>query len=288
MGAVTTDEAAIDTLERCYADAAERGAIDVGVAEGLVAGLLGRLRTAPPLEALDLGPRRGPARYLPEHAWNVTRLGLVVALAERWDEADVAALGLAACWHDVGMGTVPPWRWLHARACEAEDRQAVRVHAAAGAAIVGRVGAWPPRVAAIVGQVHERVDGSGYPGGLAGDAIDPAARLLAVCDTYEALVSPRLYRTPFPPADAVRVVCAEAEAGRLDHQSVRAFVSAVGRWPVGSTVTLVDGTRARVVAANRADPDRPVVDVLADARGAPPAAPRRLDLAREPGVRILG
>lgn len=282
MPGAVTDAAAIDALERCYADAAERGTIDVEASEALVAGLLARLRTAPPLEALDLGPRRGPARYLPEHAWNVTRLAVVVALAEGWGESHVAALALAAFWHDVGMGTVPPWRWLHARACDVAERAAVRAHAAAGAALVGRVAAWPSRVAAIVAQVHERADGSGYPDGCAGDAIDPAARLLAVCDSYEALVSPRLYRAPFPPADAVRAVCAEAEAGRLDHASVRAFVAAVGRWPVGSTVTLADGTRGRVVAANRADPDRPVVEV------ADGGAPRRVDLAHDPGARVVG
>ena len=291
MSAVAADlthESAIDALERCYADAAERGAVDVDAVEALVGGLLARLRAATPLQALDLGPRRGPARYLPEHAWNVTRLALFVGLAEGWGEPDVAAVGLAAFWHDVGMGTVPPWRWLHARACEAEDRRAVRAHAEAGAALVGRVTAWPPRVATLVAQVHERADGSGYPAGLAGDAIDPAARLLAVCDTYEALVSPRLYRAPFPPAEAMRVVCAEAEAGRLDPSSVRAFVAAVGRWPVGSTVTLAGGARARVVAANRAEPERPVVEVVTDADGAPPISPRRIDLSRDGVERIVG
>jgi HD-GYP domain-containing protein (c-di-GMP phosphodiesterase class II) len=41
---------------------------------------------------------------------------------------------------------------------------------------------------------HERLDGSGYPRGLAGDQIDLATRILAVCDVYDALVSPRVYR----------------------------------------------------------------------------------------------
>ena len=262
--------------------------MDVDRSEGIVADLLGMQRTAEPLEALDLEPLRGPARYLPEHCWNVTRLALFTADQAGWDDADLAALGIAALWHDVGMLAVPPWRWLQERLLEPEDLSAVQAHSAAGAAMLERVAAWPPRVAAVVAQVHERHDGSGYPAGLSDDAIDPAARLLAVCDTYEALVSPRLYRLPFPPADAMRAVLAEAEAERFDPDTVRDFVAAVGLHPVGSLVTLADNARALVVAANREQPDRPVLDVLTDGAGRTLQEPRRVDMAREPGVQMAG
>ena len=66
-------------------------------------------------------------------------------------------------------------------------------------------------VAALVRASHERPDGSGYPDGLAGEAIPFGARIVAVCDAYDAMVSDRPYRRGMPPATALRS-CARAPA----------------------------------------------------------------------------
>jgi HD-GYP domain-containing protein (c-di-GMP phosphodiesterase class II) len=60
-----------------------------------------------------------------------------------------------------------------------------------------------PSMARIVLQEHERMDGTGYPAGLVGESIDADARLLAVCDTLEALSHPRPYRDGLSPRDAL-------------------------------------------------------------------------------------
>jgi putative two-component system response regulator len=65
-------------------------------------------------------------------------------------------------------------------------------------------------------------DGSGYPQGLAGEAIPISARLMALADVYDALVKRRVYKGPMPHADAVRLI--QADAGRhFDPDVVRAF-----------------------------------------------------------------
>ncbi len=59
---------------------------------------------------------------------------------------------------------------------------------------------------------HERWDGKGYPEGIAGDSIPPSARLMAVADVYDALVSRRVYKPPIPHATAIEMI--RAERGR--------------------------------------------------------------------------
>ena len=75
---------------------------------------------------------------------------------------------------------------------------------------------------------HERLDGSGFPHGLRGDAIPIEARILGVADTYDELISERAGQQPMTPPEARRYL--EAQAGRrFDPKVVRALVAAAGR-----------------------------------------------------------
>ena len=70
----------------------------------------------------------------------------------------------------------------------------IRKHPEAGERLLRELGGFAPDVLRLVLDHHERLDGSGYPRGLAGDELDARARILAVCDVYDALVSDRVYR----------------------------------------------------------------------------------------------
>ena len=69
---------------------------------------------------------------------------------------------------------------------------------------------------------QEKWDGSGYPAGLAGDAIPVSARLMAVADVYDALISRRVYKQPFPHAQAVSIIL-EGRGSHFDPNMVDAF-----------------------------------------------------------------
>jgi HD-GYP domain-containing protein (c-di-GMP phosphodiesterase class II) len=81
---------------------------------------------------------------------------------------------------------------------------------------------------AIAGQVHERLDGSGYPRGLSGAAIGRPARILAAADTYQSMCEPRPHRPARDADAAARELRAEADAGRLDRAAVDAVLGAAG------------------------------------------------------------
>jgi len=79
---------------------------------------------------------------------------------------------------------------------------------------------------AIAVQHRERLDGSGYPRGLAGGAISRPARILGAADAYRAMREPRPYRDALEPEQAAAGVRAEAKAGRLDADAVEAVLGA--------------------------------------------------------------
>jgi DNA-binding CsgD family transcriptional regulator len=88
-----------------------------------------------------------------------------------------------------------------------------------------------PRLAeigTIASMVHERADGTGYPRGLAGNAIPHAARVLAAAQMYQALREVRPHRGALGPAEARAVLLGEASRGRLDAAAVSAVLAAAG------------------------------------------------------------
>jgi HD-GYP domain-containing protein (c-di-GMP phosphodiesterase class II) len=105
-------------------------------------------------------------------------------------------------------------------------------------------------IGALAAQHHERMDGSGYPKGLAGDAIAPAARLLAAADAYHAMTEVRPHRPAMLPEAAAAALSADASAGRIDGAAAAAVLRASGHrgakrqeWPAGLTPREVEVLR---------------------------------------------
>ncbi|HWK29190.1 MAG TPA: HD domain-containing phosphohydrolase [Solirubrobacter sp.] len=137
----------------------------------------------------------------------------------------------AAALHDIGKVAIPD-AILHApRALTPEEWRAMRQHTVIGERIIAAA----PELAAvarIVRSSHERFDGAGYPDGLAGTDIPLGARIVAVCDAYDAMISDRAYR----PGRAAREALDELErcAGtQFDPDVVAAFAAALAQPEVG-------------------------------------------------------
>jgi HD-GYP domain-containing protein (c-di-GMP phosphodiesterase class II) len=111
---------------------------------------------------------------------------------------DVLYAGLL---HDVGKVAVPSEILLKPGPLTEEEWVTMRSHAEIGGALVARIDAFA-HLAPAVRASHERWDGAGYPDGLAGEEIPLAARIIAACDTYEAIVTDRPYRPARSHSDA--------------------------------------------------------------------------------------
>ncbi len=154
--------------------------------------------------------------YTASHEQQVAELAERVAL--RLGEPDCRARDVryAALLHDVGKVAVPSEILLKPSALDPAEWSIMQSHAAVGGQLVARIPAFA-HLAPAVRACHERWDGAGYPDGLVGEQIPLAARIISVCDTYEAMVTDRPYRSARTPAEAHaelrRVAGSQLDAG---------------------------------------------------------------------------
>lgn len=136
-----------------------------------------------------------------DHSENVAQLAVSLAQVLGLPEDLVRAIGLAAQVHDVGKIGVRDEVLLKAGALSVEERHLVEEHPVLGERILTPTDL--EEVLPLVRHHHERWDGTGYPDQLRGPQIPVGARILAVCDAFEAMTSERPYRGPLSFEDAV-------------------------------------------------------------------------------------
>jgi HD-GYP domain-containing protein (c-di-GMP phosphodiesterase class II) len=130
----------------------------------------------------------------------------------------------ASALHDVGKVGIPDEILLKPAKLDAAEWAKMKTHTTIGANILsGSKSALVQMAEQIARSHHERWDGSGYPEGLKGDEIPLAARICAVCDVFDALLSPRPYKAPWPLPDVVREL-AILRGTHLDPALVDAFL----------------------------------------------------------------
>jgi PAS domain S-box-containing protein len=169
---------------------------------------------APMVAAMEM---RDP--YTAGHENRVTDIAVAIGKEMRWPEERLHGLRVAAQVHDIGKISIPAEILTKPTRLTAGEWALIREHPETGYTILKDIPfAWP--IAEIVREHHERLDGSGYPLGLKGEAILLEARILAVADMVDAMASHRPYR----PAIALETVLKEieSEAGTmLDAEAVR-------------------------------------------------------------------
>src|SRR5204863_3410739 len=112
-----------------------------------------------------------------------------------------------------------------------DDWEQIQKHPEEGARIVSQIDGYQP-VGEIIHSHHERIDGLGYPRGLAGDEVPEIARIIAVADTYDVMTARDSYREPVPTHEAVAEL--RAVAGRqLDARFVEIFIDVIARRGLG-------------------------------------------------------
>ncbi len=161
--------------------------------------------------------------YTAAHGEDVADLAERVALRLGLTRPQARDVRFAAMLHDLGKIAVPREILLKPGPLSEEEWVVMRRHAAVGGDLVGRIDAFA-HLAPAVRASHERWDGGGYPDGLAGEEIPLAARIIATCDTYDAIVTERPYRAARTPAQA----CTELRrvAGtQLDERAVAALLA---------------------------------------------------------------
>lgn len=164
--------------------------------------------------------------YTHGHCERLTRYAVALGRAVGVDEPGLRALRLAGYLHDLGKVGVSDTVLLKPGPLTPEERRVIQAHPGLGADLVRGLRTLDD-VRPIIRHHHERWDGSGYPDGLAGEAIPLGARVMAVVDVFDALATARPYKPALPRAEALAVLRREADAGWWDPRLVAAFAGLV-------------------------------------------------------------
>jgi putative nucleotidyltransferase with HDIG domain len=161
------------------------------------------------------------------HSQRVTNSALEIAGALGFSKPEMQALHRAALLHDIGKIGIPASILDKPAKLDVEEYRLIKEHPHMGVRILEPVSAYS-EILPLVLQHHERFDGQGYPNGLSGDAITLGARIIAVADVYDALVSDRPYRSGWTAQQAVELI--RQEAGRqFDPLVVKVFLKVLAQ-----------------------------------------------------------
>ncbi|HUE26949.1 MAG TPA: HD domain-containing phosphohydrolase [Solirubrobacteraceae bacterium] len=163
--------------------------------------------------------------YTASHEQHVAELTRHVALRLGMDATSANDAYYAALLHDVGKVAVPSEILLKPGPLDEDEWVVMRGHAAAGGKLVAAIPGFA-HLAPAVRASHERWDGGGYPDGLSGERIPLAARIIAACDTYDAIVTDRPYRPARTSAEAAEELRRIADS-QLDPRVVDALLAEI-------------------------------------------------------------
>ncbi len=161
--------------------------------------------------------------YTEHHSQNVRRLSIAIGRELKLSEEEMQELEIAALMHDIGKIGVPDAILSKPGRINKAERYAIESHTVIGHEILTGISfGGMDTIRRTVFEHHERLDGSGYPSGLEKPGICLAARIVAVADSYDALVSWRPYKEGVKPSEAFKIIKSETPA-KYDSKIVDAF-----------------------------------------------------------------
>ena len=213
-----------------------------------------------------------------EHLQRVRVYAMELARELGLSEEETEALRAASVLHDIGKLAVPEHIISKPGKLTPEEFEKMKIHPTVGAEILEQVD-FPYPVVPIVRAHHEKWDGSGYPNGLAGEAIPIGARILSAVDCLDALASDRQYRKALPLHEAMGKVASEAGAG-FDPRVVAVLQSRYVEW---EKLARLQPLRAPPKLSTDIKVER---GLAPDAGFAEPGTPQTTSRATDPGDRL--
>ncbi|MEW9094097.1 MAG: HD-GYP domain-containing protein [Clostridiaceae bacterium] len=220
------------------------------------------------------------------HSLDTCIMSSFLGLSAGFKEKEIKDLGIGAVLHDVGKTKVPITILNKEDKLSEEEFNEIKKHTIYGGEILRKNYSISGDIIDIVEQHHERVDGRGYPYGLVNNNISKFAKVVCICDVFDAISNDRCYRKKFSPNDAYELILAGSGA-IFDEKLVMNFKETFAIYPLGSCVSLSTGEEGYVVRQNKGFPDRPVVRVLYDSKTKSPIPFYEIDLILNPSVVIL-
>ncbi|WP_084516021.1 HD-GYP domain-containing protein [Desulfovibrio cuneatus] len=221
-----------------------KGRFNYDEAEPFVEGLLASTQRNPGA-LLSLSRLHQTDAYTYKHCVNVAILSISLARSLHHDTMKVFTTGYAGLFHDLGKALVPKQILNAPRKLSTTEFKVMQEHPTLGYRELMRVPQVQEDVLRGTLEHHEKFDGTGYPGNLAGAAISHIGTVVGMADVYDALTSQRPYKSSIPQNTALGIMFQMRNKAWAESMLAE-FIQMLGVYPVGSVVELEDGTLAVV------------------------------------------
>ncbi|KGK89576.1 HD-GYP domain-containing protein [Clostridium sp. HMP27] len=221
--------------------------------------------------------------YTYVHSLDTCIMTSFLGLSSGFNEASLKDLGIGAILHDIGKTKIPSKILNKEGKLTDEEFREIKKHPVYGAEILKKNISISDSIVHMVEQHHERVDGKGYPYGLSGNGISKSAKIICICDVYDAISNDRCYRRKFSPNDSYELILSGAGTS-FDMSVVQKFKDTFAIYPLGCRVRISNGEEGYVIRQNKGFPDRPVLRMFYDAEQKSPIPFYEIDLLKNPSL----
>lgn len=273
---------AVDCTKRVLGAVAEGKDLDMGDARLLVGRLVATVNANGSVLRL-LSVLKEYDEYTYTHCVNVAAMGILFGKHLGLPDNQLEVLGMSGLMHDVGKCLLPSELVNKPGPLTGPEYEVMKRHTVLGWDYIKDQPGIPTPTAVGVLQHHERLDGTGYPGNIAGADIPGISRILSVLDVYDALTSDRVYRNRMSPHKALRTLY-EKRGKAFSESVLDGFIKCVGVYPPSSVVQLKNGCYAVVTGYDERQPLQPDLVIFRGPEGMP-VKPRRVELLRLEGIR---
>ncbi len=206
--------------------------------------------------AVDISTLKVSDEYTFKHSVDVASLSMIIAKKYGLKPEAIREIGIAGLLHDIGKSKIPNEILNKPGKLTDEEFAQIKNHSLFGYRLIEN-SSFSLAIKNGVLQHHEKMNGRGYPMGVKADKIHTYARIISVCDVYDALVTERPYKKGFSKKDAIEILMTMTED--LEMKAMKSFLTSIILYPVDSIVHLSNGEYAKVVENNPNYPLRPTV-----------------------------
>lgn len=270
-----------EAMRHMFTEARLGNAIEPGVCVALVDEVVESINRHPDA-LLSLARLKTADEYTYMHSVAVCALMVSLGRQLGLDDTVCREAGMAGMLHDLGKAAMPQDVLNKPGKLTPEEFEVIKQHTVRGYEMLLEGANVSDGVKDVARHHHERVDGTGYPDGLAGDQISLLARMGAVCDVYDAVTSERPYKSGWDPSQALAQMA--TWKGHFDTMIFQSFVKSVGIYPTGSLVRMRSGRLAVVLEQNPSALTKPRVKLFFSTKSGLPLKPQILDLTAAQGT----
>ncbi len=226
--------------------------------------------------------------YDPEVSSSVNNMIYCLKIGMRigYTSLRLTELCIAALHHDVGMFLVPEAIIAKEGNLTESELDIIKKHTATGRDLLNSFDTAYPNIGRAIYEHHERESGRGYPRGIKGDEISEYAKIIGICDSYEAMTHNR------PHKKAVEQYISVLELARTKDllfppHIMKIFLDEITLYPIGSYVRLNNKSIGVVIQTNQSNPFKPKVRLLVDGQGNKMVEEKLVNLADTPILTVV-